>query len=156
MNTQNMVYKTMKKLSIIFAIVFAALLTSCVGYEPEIELATDNFELQLSKAPGAEEPIYYVRITSNGEWEASLETETGDSWCWFQEYYLDSKGNAVQVVTPVETFEGLDNKWCKVRGTGTVSIPLRYVNAASERHAVIMVRRIDGVDKKCVMFITQK
>ena len=148
----------MKKLSIILAIVFAAVMTSCVGYEPSIELDTDNFELQLAKSPGSEEPIYYARISSNGEWEATLETESGDVWCWFQDYYVDAKENKVQVVTPVQAFEGMEDmgRWNKVKGSGTVWLPIRYGTADAERHAVIMIRRTDGVDKKCAMFITQK
>lgn len=151
----------MKRLSIIIAIIVAtSLFSSCKrGYEPTIELATDNFELQLSKSPTAEEPIYYARISSNGSWEATLEIELqGESWCWFQEYYVDSKGNKVQVVTPVEAFDGMEEqgRWCKIRGTGTVWVPLRYVTASVERHAVMMLRRTDGVDKRCNMYITQK
>ena len=151
----------MKRLSIIIAIVFAtSLLASCKrGYEPSIPLATDNFELQLPKSiANVEEPIYYARISSNGEWEAKLETETGDTWCWFQEYYLDAKGNKVKVVTPVQAYDGMEEqgRWNRVKGSGTVWVPLRYLTTDSERHAVMMIRRTDGVDVQCEMFITQK
>lgn len=152
----------MKRLSIIIAIVFAtSLLISCKrGYEPTIELATDNFELQLPKSlTNVEEYVYYARVSSNGEWEATLELELdGESWCWFQEYYVDAKGNKVQVVTPVQAFDGEEEtrKWCKIKGSGTVWVPIRYVTTASERHAVMMLRRTDDVKKQCVMYITQK
>lgn len=149
----------MKKLSIILAIAFATVvMPSCVGYEPTIELAVDNFELQLSKAGNGVEPIYYARVSSNGEWEATLETENGGSWIWFQDYYVDAKDNHIQVVTPVQAFEGMEEVgyWNKIKGKGTVWVPIRYGTTDFERHAVIMIRRTDGVDKRCNLFITQK
>lgn len=162
----------MKKIGIILAIVVACVATSCQKpFEPSIELALDNFKLDLPKTTNAlSGNIHYHRITSTGPWEATLETEKeGEIWCWLEDYYLQAKkengvtvkdeyGNTVYekiyIAKGLETFEGSE-KYCRVSGKGTTFLPMGYMdNIGSARYAVFTVRRTD-MDLQCVTYITQ-
>ena len=86
-----------------------------------------------------------------------METQDGNSWCWLQEYFLDAKGNKVYVATPLASFEGMEEagRWNKVKGKGTVYLPLHYVTASANRYGILRVRLV-GTDEVAVMRITQK
>ena len=156
----------MKKIAIILSVVFAAcVMTSCQKpFEPTISLALNNFELSLPKTTGVlSGNIHYIQITSTGPWEATLETaREGEIWCWLQDYYgvpkKDENGvtmkdefdntimDRVYVAEGVEIFVGgSEEQFCKVKGTGTVFLPMGYMdnNGGSLRYATFSVRRTD-------------
>ena len=148
----------MKKIAIILSMVFvASIVSSCVPkFEYTIPLAVDNIE-RTWPANGykAEDPVDYVRITSCGTWEATLTPSVeGESWCWIEDHYLDKQGNKVKVVECLEFYEGSE-RCCKVRGTGTVWLPIHYMATSFTRYATLNVRRVDTSDH-VVMRITQK
>lgn len=150
----------MKKIAIILSLVVAFVLVSCEKhYEfDKNTISLDNAEVNLPKSVSdTAEPVHYIHITTGGEWEATLETQDGNSWCWIQEYYVDTKGQNVYVATPLESFEGMEEmgRWNKVKGKGTVYLPLCYVTANANRYGVLKVRLI-GTDEVAVMRITQK
>ena len=148
----------MKKIAIILSMVFvASIVSSCVPkFEYTIPLAVDNLERTWPKnGNNAEDPIDYVQITSSGTWEAKLTPATeGESWCWIEDHYVDKKGNKVKVAEYVEFYEGTE-RCCKVRGTGTVWLPIHYMQSSFTRYATLNVRRVDA-DVHVVMRITQK
>lgn len=147
----------MKKIALILTVVVAFVATSCQNdFKPTITLACDNQEVNIPKSVSdTAEPVHYARITSNGRWEATLETENGNSWCWLREYYTDSKGNKVNVVTPISSFEGMEGRWNKVKGKGTVFLPICYVTSSSTRYALLTVRNTD-TGESIQLRITQK
>lgn len=149
----------MKKIAFILSVVVAYVAVSCVKpFEYSITLALDNTEVNIPKSVAdTTEPIHYARITSNGNWEATLVTENGDAWCWLQEYYTDVNGNKVYHVTPVSAFEGMESmgRWNKVQGSGTLWLPIVYVTASANRYALLTVRNTD-TGEVCKMRITQK
>lgn len=148
----------MKKLVILSIIFVASVVASCVKpFEYTIPLALDNIERTWPKnGANMEDPIDYVRITSNGTWEAKIiPAVQGESWCWIEGHYVDKKGNKVPVAEVIEYYEGTD-KGCKARGKGTVWLPVHYLASGANRYATFIVRRVDGVDCEVVMRITQK
>ena len=153
----------MKKIAILISVIMACIATSCNKvrtFDPSIVLSLDNAEVNLPKSVSdTAEPVHYIHITSNGKWEATLETQDGNSWCWIQEYYLDSKGNKVFVAEPLEAFDGMEEmgRWNKVKGNGSVYLPLYYVTANANRYGILKVRRTDTNKAEVVtMRITQK
>lgn len=149
----------MKKIAIILSIMMACVATSCVKpFEYTIGLALDNHEVNIPKSVAdTTEPIHYAHITSNGKWEATLVTEDGNSWCWLQEYYIDANGNKVKVVEPVQAYDGMEEmgRWTKVKGKGTLWLPIAYVTASANRYATLTVRNT-STGEVCQMRITQK
>lgn len=148
----------MKKIVIILAAMVACLATSCQKPFEYTVFALDNQEVNLPKTvSGVSEFVYYAHITSNGPWEAKLETADGNSWCWLQEYYVDSKGAKVKVVEPIQSFEGMEEmgRWNVVRGDGTIWLPVRFVTTTVNRYATLTVRRTDTGEVK-VLRIVQK
>lgn len=167
----------MKKISIILSVLFAACVaTSCVKpFEYSISLALNNYDLSLPKSTGnINGNIHYIQITSTGEWEATLEhAKEGEIWCWLQDYYMqdvkdangsvikDENSNPIQekvyVANGVKIFEGgSDTQFCVVRGSGTVFLPMGYMdnNGTTVRYATFSVRRLDTGETK-IMNITQ-
>lgn len=150
----------MKKIAILLSLVVAFVFASC---EKRFEfdknsISLDNAEVNLPKSVSdTAEPVHYAKITTGGSWEATLETANGNSWCWLQEYYIDAKGEKVQVVEPVQSFEGMEEmgRWNKVKGNGTVWLPIGYVTASANRYAVLTVRHT-GTGEIVRMRITQK
>lgn len=149
----------MKKIAFILSVMVASIALSCVKpFEYSIPLALDNFEVNIPKTVAdTTEPIHYIHITSNGNWEATLITENKDAWCWLQDYYVDAYGNYVYHVTPISAFEGLAEmgRWNVVQGSGTLYLPLVYTTAAVNRYAKLIVRNTDTGDVR-EMRITQK
>lgn len=167
----------MKKILVILSVFFtAAVVTSCVKpFEPTISLSLTNRTLALGSTADAhpdEIPgnFHYINITSTGSWEATLETENGSAWCWLNDHYLtarkgadgkplkDEMGNVITdktyIVEGVEKFKGTD-KFCKVRGSGSVYLPLQFNNnQTTVRYATFYVRRLD-TGETCVMNIRQ-
>lgn len=152
----------MKKIAILLSLVAAFVLVSCDNerlfeYDKDT-IKLDNAEVNLPKSVSdTAEPIHYVHITTGGEWEATLETANGNSWCWIQNYYVDAKGQNVYVATPLESFDGMEEmgRWCKVKGSGTVYLPLGYLTASANRYGVLKVRLIN-TGEVVTMRITQK
>lgn len=148
----------MKKIAFILSIIFAvSLTTSCVQkFEYSIPLALNNLQLDLPKAgDGTDNPVHYIQITSTGTWEATLEPSVeGETWCWLEDFYLDKNGKKVKIAEVIDFYEGTE-RGCKVRGKGTLWLPMRYFASASERYATFTVRRVDTDDMR-VMRITQK
>ena len=149
----------MKKIAIILSLVVAYIATSCVKpFEEPNTIAADNYEVNLPKSVSdTSEPVHYAHISSNGNWTASLETQDGNSWCWLQEYYLDAKGNQVNVVTPISAFDGMEDmgRWNKVKGSGSLYLPIRFVTSSINRYAVLILTNTDTGDQ-VIMRITQK
>ncbi len=147
----------MKKIVIILSVIVAFVASSCQNtFDPTITLALDNQEVNIPKSVSdTAEPVHYARVTSNGRWEATLETEDGNSWCWLREYYTDAKGKKVNVVEPISHFDGMEGRWNKVKGKGTVWLPLCYVTSSTTRYAVLTVRNIKTGEVKQLR-ITQK
>ena len=149
----------MKKIAIILSLVVAYIATSCVKpFEEPNTIATDNYEVNLPKSVSdTSEPVHYAHISSNGNWTAKLELEDGNSWCWLQEYYLDANGNQVNVVTPISAFDGMEEmgRWNKVKGSGSLYLPIRFVTSSINRYAVLILTNTDTGDK-VIMRITQK
>lgn len=148
----------MKKISIILSVLFAVIATSCVKpYEPTNTLALLNYNLTLPKTTGkVEGNVYVIQVTSTGSWEASLEHSTEAVWCWLNDGYSTSKGEHIQTVEGLETFEGDDSKFKKVRGFGTQYIALVYNDNMSTKQnfATFVVRRVDTGETR-IMNITQ-
>lgn len=149
----------MKKIAIILSVMVACLATSCQKpFEYTLSIAFDNQEVNLPKTiANKTDFVHYIHIVSNGEWEATLETADGNSWCWLQEYFVDSEGGQVKVVEPVQSFEGMEEmgRWNVVRGKGTLWLPLRFVTTTVARYATLTVRRTDTGEIKQLR-ITQK
>lgn len=151
----------MKKIFILLIAAVAAV--SCDlsdrTFKPSIPLALDNYEVNLAKSVAdTAEPTHYCRITSTGPWEATIETQTGDVWCWLQEYAVDVNGKTYYVATPLEAFEGMEEmgRWSKVQGEpGTTWLPIRFLTSSVNRYAAVTVRNLDTGDIK-VLRITQK
>ncbi len=144
----------MKKIAIILLLMMACIATSCVEpYKESNTLVFDNNEVSLPYSV-KDGDIHYLHITSNGSWTAKLETADGNSWCWIQDYFeVYNGGNAekVQVVTPLSSFEGMEEmgRWNKVQGSGSVYMPLRFVqNANKWRYAVLIVTNIDTGEER--------
>ena len=157
----------MKKIYVILTLMFvASVATSCVKpFEPTISLALNNTELSIPASTAELYPTHFIQVTSNGSWEATLETYgENETWCSIEDYYLTTITNEdgiveeikhyVANVKVVECFEN-SNKGCKVQGTGTVFLPLHYNAAGSKRYAVFTVRRAD-TGELCVMRIVQQ
>lgn len=128
-------------------------------FKPSISLAVDNLEVNLPKSvTDTSEPTYYCRVTSTGRWVASIETQTGDVWCWLQEYANDVNGNRYEIVDPLEAFEGMEEmgRWSKVEGkAGTTWLPIRFLTASVVRYAALTLRNLDS-GEVLVLRITQK
>lgn len=147
----------MKKIVLISIIFVASVMTSCVQkFEYTLPLALNNLDLTLPKAgDGTESPVNYVQITSTGTWEAYLEPSVdGETWCWLEDHYIDKKGKKKYVGKVIAYYENTE-RGCKVRGSGTVWLPMRYLTTGSVRYATFTVRRVD-TDDICIMRITQK
>ena len=157
----------MKKIYVILMLAFVATVaTSCVKpFEPTITLALNNTELTLPASTEKAYPTHFIQVTSNGSWEATLETYgENETWCAIEDYYVttytnedglaEEIHNPVANVTVIERFPNSD-KGCKVQGTGTVYLPLHYNAAGSKRYAVFSVRRVD-TGEVCVMRIVQQ
>lgn len=150
----------MKKIAIILSVVMACIATSCVKpFEEPNAIALDNYEVNLPKSVSdTSEPVHYAHISSNGNWTAKLElADDATTWCWLQEYYIDAKGNQVNVATPVSAFEGMEEegRWNQVKGSGTVYLPIRFLTASANRYGVLIVTNTDTGDQ-VIMRITQK
>lgn len=168
----------MKKILVMLSVLFAATaLTSCMRpYEPTISLAINNRVLYLraiayAHPDGLPGNYHYIQITSTGSWEATLETEDGTAWCWLNDFYLkvlkdengvplkDELGNLVTervyIAKGVEAIGDSDTNFRKVKGTGTVFLPMMYNNSqGKDRYATFYVRRPD-TGELCVMNIKQ-
>jgi len=147
----------MKKIVILSIIFVASVVTSCVQqFEYTIPLAVDNIERTWPKnGDNMEDPVDYVRITSNGKWEAKIiPAVQGETWCWIEDHYV-KKEKKYKVATITEYYEGTE-LGCKARGKGTVWLPVHYLRSSINRYATFIVRRVDGVDCEVVMRITQK
>ena len=151
----------MKK--ILLLLIAAVAVVSCDlsdrTFKPSIPLAVDNLEVNLPKSVAdTSEPTYYCRVTSTGRWEASIETQTGDIWCWLQEYANDVKGNRYEVATPIEAFEGMEEmgRWSKVQGeAGTTWLPIRFLTSSVVSYGAVTLRNLDS-GEVLVLRITQK
>lgn len=151
----------MKK--ILLLLIAAVAVVSCDlsdrTFKPSIPLAVDNLEVNLPKSVAdTSEPTYYCRVTSTGRWEASIETQTGDIWCWLQEDANDVKGNRYEVATPIEAFEGMEEmgRWSKVQGeAGTTWLPIRFLTSSVVRYGAVTLRNLDS-GEVLVLRITQK
>lgn len=151
----------MKK--ILLLLIAAVAVVSCDlsdrTFKPSISLAVDNLEVNLPKSVAdTAEPTHYCRITSTGRWEATLETQTGDVWCWLQEYATNIKGETYYMATPVEAFEGMEEmgRWSKVQGEkGTTWLPIRFLTSSVVRYGALTLRNLD-TGEVLVLRITQK
>jgi hypothetical protein len=167
----------MKKILVILTVIFAAtVVTSCVKpFEPTISLSISNRALALKAAPDAHPDgipgnFQYIQICSTGTWEATIETEDGTAWCWLNDHYLTARKGAdgkvlvdemgmvitdkTYIVEGIEKFKGTD-KFCKVRGTGMVYLPMQFTsNPPVVRYATFYVRRVD-TGEVCEMKIKQ-
>ncbi len=151
----------MKK--ILLLLIAAVAVVSCDlsdrTFKPSISLAVDNLEVNLPKSVAdTSEPTYYCRVTSTGRWEASIETQTGDVWCWLQEYANDVNGERYEIATPLEAFEGMEEmgRWSKVEGkSGTTWLPVRFLTSSVTRYGALTLRNLD-TGEVLVLRITQK
>lgn len=150
----------MKKILMYISVLFVAMsVSSCVEpFEYTTSLALNNRLLSLPKiAPDyTGKGIHYAQVTSTGTWELYIETESNVQWCYFLASYTDNTtGEEIQVVEPLEYNE--EGKIIKVRGTGTVFVPVEYTDNGGvvERVAYITATREDTGDE-CIMKITQK
>ncbi len=153
----------MKKLSIILATLFAAgVMTSCVEpFEYDLSLALNNSVLVLPKVvntdPATPTPYYnHTQVTSNGTWEATIETADGQTWCWLTDRYMDYKNDKEVVVKNLKIVKYFEDgvKGYKVRGNGTLFLPICYMSGGP-RYAILTVRRVD-TGETLTMRIDQK
>lgn len=146
----------MKKLSIILALIAAVAMSSCnKPHETTISLALNNDVVDLEKSHNSKELVQYARVTSNGSWVATLETEDGRTWCWLNTFYTDSKGNKVSIkgLQPVAYYDGTELV-CKVKGSGTIDVPIAFGTTSENRYAVFTVYRPD-TGERCSMRLDQ-
>ncbi len=146
----------MKKLSIILALIAAVAMSSCIKpHETSISLALNNDVVVLPKSHASKDLVHYARVTSNGSWEAVLETADGRTWCWIENTYTNSKGDVVPIkgLKAVAYFDGTD-LLCKVKGSGTMYVPIAFGTTSSTNHAVFTVYRPD-TGERCSMRLDQ-
>lgn len=145
----------MKKLYVILAVVLTAMvMSSCDTTEGTISLALNNDVVDLPKSLVDKALVHYAQVTSNGTWEATLETEDGTSWCWLETSYTNSKGETIAIkgLTPIAYDDG--GLVRKVKGTGTIFVPIVYSPTSATKYAVFTVYRPD-TGERCSMRLDQ-
>lgn len=155
---------TMKRISIILAVIFAiGVTTSCVQpWKNEVSLALDNDVVLLPMSLNVDPPVNppYVNFTlvsSTGPWEATIETQDGSSWCWLANYYEEEHGEEkvkvyIKGLKVVEYFSD-GEKACKLRGNGYMPLYIYYM-PGGPRYAMLTVRRTD-TGEVCTMRLDQ-
>lgn len=167
--------RVMRKIGLIVLVMaVACTITSCrEKFKYTIPLAFNNYDLIISKngdgsgpKEGEEdefgniidtntESTCYIQVTSSGTWELELiPAVEGEGWCRWDDHWVDNKGKKHYVVKIVGYYEGT-NRANKVRGTGTVWVPMRFGNAKEARYATCVARRVD-TGYTCVMRIWQQ
>ncbi len=147
----------MKKLYIILAVVLAlGVTTSCVKpFEYTNSLAINGIVRDLPTAHNSKELVEYVQVVSDGSWVAMIEAaDEGATWCWLETSYVkDGKTVQVKNLKPLAYYETTD-LLCKVKGTGSTYVPIRYAETTSTRYATFTVYRPD-TGERCSIRLDQ-
>lgn len=154
----------MKKLYIILTVVLAlGVTTSCVKpFEHTTSLAINGIVRDLPTAHNSKELIEYVQVVSDGSWIAMIEQPTsGEATLinfWLETSYVKN-GKTVQInnLKPLAYYQidGVDSELlCKVKGTGSTFVPIRYVETTSTRYATFTVYRPD-TGERCSIRLDQ-
>ena len=163
----------MKKIAIILSVIFASsIISSCVKpFDYTVPIGVSNIELTLPAAGDGSSDvssfIHFTQVISTGNWEATLELANPDlTWCWLSDSYRKAVGYdedlgeniyeqvKIEKVEIVDYFTGTDKAF-KVKGKGSLHLPLYYTSTGTARHAVVTFRNTDTGDV-CHMRITQK
>lgn len=129
-------------------------MSSCYKTEGNISLALNNDVVVFPKT-ATETMVHYAKVTSNGSWEATLEIADGRTWCWLETTATNANGETIPVkgLEPVKYFPDTDIL-CKVKGSGTIYVPIRFGSTSETRYAVFTVYRPD-TGERCTMRIDQ-